>query len=80
MVCAGESVPRVSRGGGVARGGEQGAVGTGSEGGAGGDTGTGSEGDEEDRVPGEGTVEAETPGLTGEGGVWGWKHSAKQGL
>ena len=62
------------------RGARAGAVGTGSEGGAGGDTGTGSEGDEEDRVPGEGAVGAETPGLRGEPGAWGWKHSAKQGL
>ena len=60
--------------------GADGAAGTGSEGGAGGDTGTRSEGDEEDRVPGEGAVGAETPGFTGEPGVWGWKHSAKQGL
>lgn len=62
------------------RGARAGALGTGSQGGAGGDTGTGSEGDEEDRVPGEGAVGAETPGLRGEPGAWGWKHSAKQGL
>ena len=90
MVCAGESLPLSScwglglsggshrgRGGGAA-----GAVGagTGSEGEAGGDTGTGREGDGEGRVPGERAVGAETRGLTGELGVWGWKHLAKQGL